>query len=167
MGSNILQFGRKTVFNSRRLHFRLLSTLFSDVQTKFNRNYLSSQSKEFRVLFLFFALFCFVYIYIERDSYTKVQLLPWSRIFYFYFLIFWLTQLFKSFQVGYLVTPLLLILTLPLNWTLDSGDHQHGVLLWYSGYSGTEAGIPAEGMAVVVTQADPKRFLIHIQHKIA
>lgn len=159
----MLQFGRKTIFNSRRLHFCLLSTLFSDVLTKCNRNYLSSQSKEFRVF-----VFCFVlFIYIERDSYTKVQLLPWSRNFYFYFLIFWLTQLFKSFQVGYLVTPLLLILTLPLNWTLDSGDHQHGVLLWYSGYSGTEAGIPAEGMAVVVTQADPKRFLIHIQHKIA
>lgn len=62
--------------------------LFLDVQTAFNWSCLSSQSKEFRGGFFI-------------DSYTKVQLLPWRRIFFFFFSSLGFTQLFKSFQAGF------------------------------------------------------------------
>jgi len=110
-----------------RLHFCLLSTLFLDVQTEFNWSYLSSESKEFRGVLGFFI-----------DSYTKVQLLHWSRIFFFIIIFFFIFRLTHSLNHSRLVSlRLLLVLTLPLNWTLDSGDDQHGVLL---SYTGTETG---------------------------
>lgn len=152
MLSNILQFEeRQFSIAEVRLNFCLLSTLFLDVQTEFHWSYLSSQSKEFRGGFFI-------------DSYTKAQLLPRSRIF-FIFYFFLSLGLPSSLNHSRLVSlRLLLILTLPLNWTLVSGDHQHGVLLLYTG---TETGLPAERMAMAVTHADPKHIHMHIQHTIA
>lgn len=103
------------------------------VQTECNWSYLSSQSIEFRGVFFFI------------DSYTKVQLLLWSRVLIL-FIYFHLKTLPSSLNDSRLVSlRLLLVLMLPLNWTLGSGACQHRVLLFYTGI---ETGFPAGRMAL-------------------